>query len=71
MNHEIARWQTTAETLGDEAAGLRLELTNLAADPSPHRLARALSAAFWTAERVGSRTAVELIDDMREALSTQ
>jgi len=71
MQNELARWTATADSLGGEAAGLRLELSNLAADPSPHRLARALSAAFWTAERAGSGAAVELIADMREALASQ
>ena len=66
---QINEWRQIAESLGDDGVGLRLELDHLAADPSPARLSRAISAAFWTAERHGGRSARSLIDDMREAIA--
>jgi len=70
MRNRLVRWQNTANALGDTAIGLRLELHHLAANPTPHRLARAISAAFHLAERHGTREVTDMIAEMQDAFAS-
>lgn len=70
----VVSWKNTARKLGARAIGLRDELQNFEAAPSPYRLARAIAAAIYADDGLmgGKRTAMEtMLAEMREGLAMQ
>jgi len=68
----LVRWKNTARRLGERATGLRAELRNFEAAPSPYRLTRAIAAAIYADDGLEGRkrTAMEtMLAEMREGLA--